>query len=161
MHRVQGNPNTPTIECVNPVKNKWRIRWDYQQREDGTTDYMEAEFSHKPSQDEIRQMVTAWYNDIIDQQIRSGFTFEDNTVWLSQENQFNYKAVYDLAVQTNGQSLPVTVKLGTDQKPVYRTFSTLDEFHNFYTAALAYIQQTLADGWKMKDQFNIEDYSIS
>ena len=160
MHRVQGNPNTARIECVNPVQYKWRIRWDYQQREDGTTDFMEAEFRHKPSLDEVRSLVIQWYNDDTDRRILSGFAFEGSTVWLSAENQLNYKAAYDLAVQTNGQSLPVTIKLGTDQKPVYRTFSTLDEFHNFYTAALAYIQQTLADGWKMKDQFNIEDYSI-
>ena len=32
-------------------------------------------------------------------------------------------------------------------------FSQLDDFRNFYTAALAYIQQTIADGWKLKDSF--------
>ena len=57
MHRVQGNKDTARIECVNPVKNKWRIRWDYQQREDGTTDFMEAEFPHKPSVEEVRALV--------------------------------------------------------------------------------------------------------
>ena len=54
MHRVQGNKDTARIECVNPVKNKWRIRWDYQLRQDGTTDFMEAEFTHKPSVEEVR-----------------------------------------------------------------------------------------------------------
>jgi hypothetical protein len=39
-------------------------------------------------------------------------------------------------------------------------FSQLDDFRNFYTAALAYIQQTIADGWKLKDAFKIEDYAV-
>lgn len=158
MLRVQGNPNTPRIECVNPVKNKWRIRWDYQQRQDGTTDFMEDEFTHKPSLDEVRSLVIQWYNDDIDRRILSGFYFENNVVWLSAENQLNYKVAFDLAVQTNGASLPVTIKLGNDDKPVYRVFSQLDDFRTFYTAALTYIQQTIADGWKLKDNFNTDDY---
>ncbi|MDY4667278.1 MAG: hypothetical protein SO359_05170 [Prevotella sp.] len=160
MHRVQGNKDTARIECVNPVKNKWRIRWDYQQREDGTTDFMEAEFPHKPSVEEVRALVIQWYNDDTDRRILSGFAFEGSTVWLSAENQLNYKAAFDLAVQTNGASLPVTIKLGTDDKPVYRVFSQLEDFRTFYTAALTYIQQTIADGWKVKDAFKMEDYVV-
>ena len=70
MHRVQGNKDTARIECVNPVKNKWRIRWDYQQRQDGTTDFMEAEFTHKPSVQEVRALVIQWYNDDTDRRAR-------------------------------------------------------------------------------------------
>ena len=33
-------------------------------------------------------------------------------IWLSTENQFNFKSAYDLAVQTNGATLPVTFKMG-------------------------------------------------
>lgn len=29
-----------------------------------------------------------------------------------------------------------------------------------YTAALTYIQQTIADGWKLKDAFKMEDYTV-
>ena len=29
------------LECVNPVKNTWRVRWDVREREDGSADYME------------------------------------------------------------------------------------------------------------------------
>lgn len=37
-------------------------------------------------------------------------------------------------------------------------FSQLEDFRTFYTAALTYIQQIIADGWKRKDDFNINDY---
>ena len=36
-------------------------------------------------------------------------------------------------------------------------FSQLDDLRTFYTSALEYIQQTIADGWKLKDAFKLED----
>ena len=158
MHRVQGNKDTARIECVNPVKNKWRIRWDYQLRQDGTTDFMEAEFTHKPSVEEIRSLVIQWYNDLTDRRILSGFSFEGSTVWLSAENQINYKTAYDLAIQTNGATLPVTFKFGTDDNPVFHKFSNMEEFTEFYTALALFVQQTLQEGWDKKYNINWSAY---
>ena len=31
------------MECTNPVKDKWRIRWDVQEKENGSASYMEEE----------------------------------------------------------------------------------------------------------------------
>ena len=73
------------------------------------------------------------------------------------ENQFNYKAAYDLAVQTNGASLPVTFKFG-DSSPVYHTFNTLEEISDFYTSALSYVNNMLADGWAKKDSLDWSEY---
>ena len=103
------------LECVNPIKNKWRVRWDVQEHDDGTADYMEAELTHKPTDEEIKDLVRKWYNQQTDAAILSGFSYEGAPVWLSQENQYNYKAAYDLAVQTDGKTLPVTFKFGTDE----------------------------------------------
>ena len=38
---------------------------------------------------------------------------------------------YDLAVQTNGVSLPVTFKFGDNDNPVYYKFTTLEELTDF------------------------------
>ena len=81
-------------------------------------------------------------------------------VWLSSENQFNYKAAYDLAVQTAGATLPVVFKFGTDTEPVYREFATLEDLTDFYTKAMQHIQNTLADGWKKKDVFDLSLYAV-
>ena len=56
MKRVDGNPNISLIECTNPVKGLWRIRWDVQTNED-TTSYMEEEFDHKPTPEEVKNIV--------------------------------------------------------------------------------------------------------
>ena len=78
----------------------------------------------------------------------------------TSENQFNYKAAFDLAVQTNGANLPVVFKLGTDEKPEYREFSTVEDLKAFYTAALSHVQRELAKGWEAKDAIDIERYHI-
>ena len=98
MRRVEGSAGVSLMECTNPVKDKWRIRWDVQEKENGSASYMEEEFGHKPTDEEIRTLVMSWYNSQTDAAILSGFAYNGAPVWLSTENQYNYKAAYDLAV---------------------------------------------------------------
>lgn len=160
MRKVQGSPGVQLLECTNPVKNKWRVRWDVQKKDDMTAFYMEEEFDHKPTAEEIRSMVTEWSNGQTTAAILSGFTYEDAPVWLSQENQFNYQSAYSLAVQTKGASLPVTFKFGTDSEPVYKTFSTVESLEDFYIKAVRHILNTIEDGWKKKDAFDLSLYAV-
>ena len=155
MKRVEGNIGISLLECVNPRKNKWRVRWDIQPKEDNgnIVTYMEEEFDHRPTDEEIKSLVIGWHNEQIDNAILMGIQ-----VWLSQENQFNYKAAYDLAVQTGGKTLPVVFKFGTDEAPVYKQFATLNELTDFYSKAMSYIQNTLAKGWRMKDSIDFRKY---
>ena len=157
MKRVEGCADVKLMECVSPAKDKWRIRWDIQSQSDGSANYMEAEFCHKPSEEEIRQIIVGWFTSQVDAAILSGFEWNGMKVWLSSENQFNYKAAYDLAVQTAGQTLPVTFKFGNEE-PCYYTFDTVEVLTDFYTKAMLHIQHTLSDGWKKKDAFDIEQY---
>lgn len=160
MRRIQGSAGVKLIECTHPVKNKWRIRWDVQERKDGTVTYMETEFDHKPTEGEIKQTVIAWFNTQTDTAILSDFEWNGMSIWLSSENQFNYKAAYDLAVQTAGATLPVTFKFGSDNAPCYHTFKTVEELSDFYTKAMQHIQSTLAEGWKKKDAFDTNLYHL-
>lgn len=161
MKRVQGNPDAALLECTNPVKNKWRVRWDVVTDESGITSYIEEVFDHKPSDDEIRSLVSGWINSQTEAKILSGYRYEGKTVWLSTENQFNYKAAYDLAVQTAGATLPVTFKLGDDGSPEYVTFDTLGSLTAFYTGAMQFIQQALLDGWNAKDAIDLDLYRVN
>ena len=106
---------------------------------------------------------TSILNDInkrTDEKILSGLVWQDKPVWLSQENQFNFKAAYDLAVQTQGATLPVTFKLGEqeDGTPVYHTFETMEDSTDFYTSAVNHIHQSVADGWLEKDGIDWSPY---
>ena len=63
-------------------------------------------------------------------------------------------------VRTGGETLPVTFKFGSDEQPEYHTFEKLDNLKDFYIQAVRHIQNTLAEGWKRKDVFNLDLYRI-
>lgn len=62
-------------------------------------------FTHRPTLDEIKEVITAQIDNDTDMKILTQFSWNGKAVYLSKENQMNFKAAYDLAVQTNGQSL--------------------------------------------------------
>lgn len=149
--------NNPLVECINPISDKWMVLWNAQS-EGETTSYMAEVFTHKPTLAEIKDTVLVWYNALIDQEILTGYIWRDIPVWLSMENQFNYKAAYDLAVQTNGQTLPITFKFGTTEQPVYHKFETLEDLKDFYVGAMTYVSNTLSKGWEMKENIDWKVY---
>ena len=115
----------------------------------------------------MRKLIADWYDPETDAKILNGMVWtslsgEEIPVYLSTENQFNFKSAYDLAVQKNGATLPVTFKMGEKNGvPVYHTFETMEEADDFYTKAVAFINQTLAEGWAKKDNFDWSLYTTS
>ena len=82
------------------------------------------------------------------------------SIYLSKENQMNYKNAFDLAVTTNGESLPVTFKFKKDGKSTYYTFDTVGELKDFYLKVNKHINDCLSLGWSRKDKVNPNDYKI-
>lgn len=160
MQKVIGNSDVKPIECINPKKDKWKVRWAIECREDGTAEYMEEDFNHKPPIDEIKGIIIGWYNSNIDTEIVSGFVWNGTNVWLSTENQINYKTAFDAAVMSNGATLPVKFKFGTDDEQVYHEFTTIEELSDFYYKAIAYVQSVLQKGWDVKDLLDFKLYEI-
>ena len=110
------------------------------------------EFLKTPTKSEVLDLLINHINKLTDEKILSGFVWNGVNVWLSTENQFNFKAAYDVAVQTNGASLPIKFKLGEiDNVPQYYTFEDMATFTDFYTKAIAFIMNALNDGWIEKD----------
>lgn len=157
MRRTEGGVFTP-LECINPIANKWRLRWDCKKNESNNFSFIEVDFNYKPTLSQIKEIITSYYNEQINNTILNGFVWRDMSIWLSTENQFNYKAAFDLAIQTQGQSLPVTFKFGTDEQPVYYKFTTIEELTDFYTQSVKFVQETLTDGWEIKDSVDYKLY---
>ena len=120
--------------------------------DDGGYDWRHT-FTHRPTSDEVMEVIVEHVNGLTDQRILSGFVWDGKGVWLSSENQFNFKAAFDVAVQTGGATLPVKFKLGEDADgvPVYHVFADMAEFSDFYTKAIAFIMTALTEGWEEKD----------
>lgn len=92
-----------------------------------------------------------------DEKILKGHIWNDTPIWLSSENQFNFKAAYDIAFQTNGMNIPITFKLGEkDGEPIFHTFETVDELQEFYLSCVAHINACLNEGWEKKDALTAE-----
>lgn len=170
MRRIEGTSDVKLIECVNPTRGKWRIRWDVQTDENGKATYMEEEFSHRPTADEIKKTITGWYDQQTDAAILSGYEWtvkhgpnEGQTVkvWLTTENQNNYKAKHDAArMYPQRVKFPMTYKISEDvgNNAIYETFQDIDELAEFYLGGIGYIEQTVANGWKKKDAVDLSLY---
>ena len=150
MERIKGTTETPIVERIGKT---YYVRWGYK-TENGETTYNQIEFPYKPTVDIIKDIILGIENSKIDKEILTGFTWNGMSVWLSSENQFNYKAAYDLAAQTNGGSLPVTFKFGDTENPVYHEFKTLDDIADFYIKAMSHVNNTLKEGWESKDSID-------
>lgn len=161
IQNISGCAGVLPIECVSPRKNKWKIRWNIIENEDGTAEWAEQCFDHKPTDTEILGTIVDYYNKKVDEKILSGYRWHDMPVWLSTENQFNYKSVYDLASQDE-TILPIKFKMGEDAEGnvLYHTFVTLDELRDFYMGAIQHIQQCLNEGWELKDGVSIDTYKL-
>ena len=153
-----GNKRIKGLECIDNKRNIWKLRWDFQETEEGVS-FEEKTLNYKPSLDKIQEIIYDWYNKQVDMAIISEFRWKDMPVWLSSENQFNYKAAYDLAVQTGGASLPIKFKFGTTKDPVYYTFTNISDLSDFYMSAMNYINNTLDYGWQQKDNINWKKYN--
>lgn len=139
----------------NPQQNLWVLRWAKDEQ------LAEVVLQGKPTLEDIKHIVLGWYDAEVDKRILSGFRFEEAMVWLSRENQFNYKVAYDLAVQTSGASLPVTFKFGTTEEPIYRAFSTLEDLQSFYLGSVKYVESVLSEGWQAKDKIDWTVYETT
>ena len=135
-------------------RNRWELVYGF--GTDGVTSWTYRQrFTRKPTQEEIKDIIVAQINRNVDEKILSGLVWRGMPIWLSTENQFNYKAAYDLAVQTDGASLPVKFKFGTDDAPIYHTFTSLEEFRDFFLTSINFVQRTLDEGWQEKDNLDM------
>lgn len=182
MTRINGSAGVPLVQCINERLQKYRVRTDIQpdtEREDeNAVTFIETEFPYKPSMDEVRDFVLGVRDKQTDGLILEGYEWtilhgdlekpeeerrvgETWKVWLSRENQDNYKEAHRLATIDASRVIPVKFKINEtpDKKAVYETFETFEELNAFYLGAFAYIKQAcLEPGWADKDSFDWTPY---
>lgn len=164
MREWHGNSGTKLIQLINSRQQRYAVRWNFrnEKNENNVDDviFCEEIFNHKPTLSEIKETINGYYNEKINNEILSGCRWEKNVVWLSQENQLNYKTAFDTAYQTNGQNLPVVFKLGTEDNPIYVQFDTVERLKAFHLNWTNFITSTLRAGWALKDSTDWTKYEI-
>ena len=132
-------------------RSKWEVIFGYGEDDLGGYNWR-AQTKEKPTREELQKLLTDTVNKSVADKILRGMTWEGRQVWLSQENQMNYKIAHDQAVQTNGASLPIVIKLGDEYSPEYVELKTLEDASRFWDAVVAHIDVCVKDGWKEKDE---------
>lgn len=162
---VNGHKGTPEMECLNIYTDKWVVRWGFKdsigdESMKNQITYLEKVFVGKPSLVDIQKTITAHYNNLCSNEILRGLMYEDSVVWLSTENQFNYKSVFDFAVQSGGENLPVRFKFGNVENQNYRVFTTIEDLKEFVGVVIEHINDTINKYWVIKDNIDWSKYDI-
>lgn len=163
MEKVYGSPKRQD-GLYKVGRNKYEIIYGFgkDSEEDATGWNYRHRFDHRPTLDEIKEVINAQINADTDAKILTQFTWNGKRVWLSQENQMNFKSAYDLTLQTDGSTLPIKFKLGEDEngEVIYHTFTKIEPFTDFIIKAFTFINTTLNEGWKEKDGVDYSKFEI-
>lgn len=163
MEKVYGSPKRQD-GLYKVGRNKYELIYGFgKDREEDATGWNYRErFDHRPTLDEIRATIIAQINADTETRILTQFSWNGKPVWLSKENQNNYKAAYDLAYQTDGAILPIRFKLGEDEdgNAIYHTFTKIEPFSDFITKMITFSNTLLNEGWKEKDSIDYSKFDL-
>lgn len=158
------------MTAFTPVRQELRrtvAAYDQQAEPDGEhATWHEVYFYKKrdgiPGVEKIREAITEDINQRTAQRILTGLTWNGKPVYMSLENQFDWKNAYDRAVQTDGGNLPVKFKLGEDEEgnAIYHTFTSMNAFSDFQQTCQQHVQTCLHDGWTLKDSIDWQLYAL-
>lgn len=163
------------LHCINRAKNLWQLIWGCQEvqdeeSEDVSYEYNEVVFDHKPTLQEIKDVILGEIDTQTDAKILCGYEWtvlhgpdEGKTVkvWLSDENQRNFKAMHDAAVMYPQEAdWPIEYKVSEteDKTPINEYFDNIQELAAFYLGGIGYIDRCLKEGWQRKDAIDWEPY---
>ena len=93
-------------------------------------------------EEEIEQSVET-INKETDERILNDFVWRDNEFYLSLENQFNFKNLYDLRER---KEYPITIKTKTG----FTTLNDVQDVEEFYLAGFKFSEECLKEGWEKK-----------
>lgn len=136
------------LELINPYENIWYLRWNKWSNEDGDH-WFEETIEGTPTIDQVKTIIEDFYNQEAQKKILEGFIYNDKVIWLSSENQMNYKSLFDLKAEKN------VIKTSDGS---YLTFESFKDYEKFYYAIIEFIQTTLQECWNNKDNFDYSEY---
>lgn len=144
---------------ADPVLKNGRFVKSNELKSTGMCSYSYIVYSSKPDVATIKNDIEEIINYNVSNKITKCFKWNGINVNLSLENQTNYKASYDLAIQTGGLNLPIRIKGIKNGKTEYLLFFTVADFTEFYMALNKFINKCLNDGWDKKDSIDYNAYS--
>ena len=137
-------------------REKYEAIIGYGQDEMGGYNYRET-FRHLPTVEEVRARYHEVINEEVQEKILNGLEYEGHLVWLDAASQRNYLAKA-VQVQSGADVLPIEVKLGTDEAPYHKTFTTAEDYLAFFNVIQDHITTAQHDGWEVKEMVEWPDF---
>lgn len=178
-NRTTGQPHIggKLLYCIDPTSDRWLMAYDLKEEPlpedapEGTMpsySYATHLFDHQPTHEEVTELIYGAINEACDEAILTGCTYttlEDTPhrcqLYLNQQNQFNWKAIYDMAKHSGGGNLPAILKLGiSDEDAYYYTITTMRQLEHFILSVFKHIETTLASCWMAKQHLNLTPYTL-
>ena len=110
-------------------------------KEHGYEEYIQKPY--KPTMEEEIEQSVETINKETDERILNDFRWKGNEFYLSVENQFNFKNLYDLRER---KEYPITIKTKTG----FTTLNDVQDVEEFYLAGFKFIEECLKEGWEKK-----------
>lgn len=82
-------------------------------------------------------------NKETDRKILNDFVWNDNEFYLTMENQFNFKTMYDMR---DYKEFPITIKTKTG----FTQLEDMSALSRFYFAGVEFVENCLKEGWQKK-----------
>lgn len=138
-------------------RNRWDLFYGFGKDEDNEMGYnWRTSFDHQPTIEEVKETITTQISANTQKAIIEGYKWKEHLVWLSPENQANYTRDYIMAKNGDLGTMP-TVKLGSDDAPVYYTFEDIEELTEFVMGMQQHIQNCLNASWTEREEI---DWSV-
>lgn len=138
-------------------RNRWDLFYGFGKDEDNEMGYnWRTSFDHQPTIEEVKETITTQISANTQKAIIDGYKWNGHLVWLSSENQANYTRDYIMAKNGDLGTMP-TVKLGSDDAPVYYTFEDIEELTEFVMGMQQHIQNCLNASWTEREEI---DWSV-
>lgn len=148
------------FKTINYVNNKYVISWGLEQINDDTYRWKYFIMNTKPSVDEIKATIETYINDNTKHIIETSFYWNNMNIYLSLENQIDYKLLFDITMIKEGSNLPEKLKFKINGEKIYYDIDTIDEFKDFMISMNNHIRVCLDKGNNLKDSINYEEYKI-
>ena len=118
-------------------------------KENGYEEYIFVPTPYKPTMEEEIENSVKMINEETDNRILNDFIWNGEEFFLSLENQFNFKNLYDLR---NMKEYPVTIKTKTG----FTILENEQQVEDFYLEGVRFVETCIKEGWAQKSAAEAE-----
>lgn len=155
MEKVYGSPRRQD-GLYKIGRNKWELIFGFG-KDDETSETgwnWRQRFSHRPTLDEIKQIINSQLSAEADERKRNGFSWKGVPVRYDEEAERNITGISVKIPRLGAAMFPLTFKLGNypDGTPAFYEFTDAEDFESFTDALLLFSQDCYAKLWQAKSE---------